>query len=71
MTAMNPIAYRPPRMTAQPSSPSAMSPGDSGVDRIAVNVLLYLSLKKKLNVLSLIAPFIAAVASNAGATNSW
>jgi hypothetical protein len=28
-------------------------------------------LKKKLNVLSLIAPFIAALASSAGATNSW
>ena len=40
MTTMNPIAYSPPRMSAQPSSPSAMSPGDSGVDRIAVNVLL-------------------------------
>ena len=40
MTPRNPIAYRPPRMSAQPSSPSAMSPGDSGVDRIEVNVLL-------------------------------
>jgi len=30
-----------------------------------------LSLKKKLNVLSVIAPFIDAVASRAGATNSW
>jgi hypothetical protein len=28
-------------------------------------------LKKKLNVLSLIAPFIAALARSAGATNSW
>ena len=37
---MNPIAYSPPRMSAQPSSPRAMSPGDSGVDRIDVNVLL-------------------------------
>ena len=37
---MNPIAYSPPRMSAQPSSPTAMSPGDSGVARIDVNVLL-------------------------------
>ena len=32
---MNPIAYSPPRISAQPSSPSAMSPGDSGVDKAA------------------------------------
>jgi len=30
-----------------------------------------LSLKKKLNVLSAIAPFIAELARRAGATNSW
>ena len=40
MTTMNPMAYRPPRMSAQPSSPIAMSPGDRGVDRIEANVLL-------------------------------
>ena len=39
-TTMNPIAYSPPRMSAQTSSPTAMSPADSGVDRMAVNVLL-------------------------------
>ena len=40
MTPMNPTAYPPPRMSAQPSSPTAMSPGDSGVDRIEMKVLL-------------------------------
>ena len=40
MTTMNPMAYRPPRMSAQPNSPIAMSPGDRGVDRIEANVLL-------------------------------
>ena len=39
-TTMNPIEYRPPRMSAQTSSPTAMSPADSGVERIAVKVLL-------------------------------
>ena len=57
-------------MSAQPSSPSAMSAGDSGVARIDANVLLMLSLKKKLNVLSVIAPFIDEAASSAGATNT-
>ena len=37
---MNPMAYSPPRMSAQPSSPTAMSPGDRGVGRIDVKVLL-------------------------------
>ena len=40
ITTMNPMAYSPPRMSAQPSSPVATSPGDNGVARIDVNVLL-------------------------------
>ena len=40
MTTMNPIAYSPPRISAQASSPTATSPGDRGVDRIDANVLL-------------------------------
>ena len=40
ITPMNPSAYSPPRISAQPSSPRAMSPGDSGVARMDANVLL-------------------------------
>jgi hypothetical protein len=39
MTAMNPIVYSPPRISAQASSPSEMSTGDIGVVRIEANVL--------------------------------
>jgi hypothetical protein len=40
ITTMNPTAYRPPRMSAQISSPTATSPGARGVDRIDSKVLL-------------------------------
>ena len=46
-----------------------MSFGPSGVDSIASNVFAYLYLKKKLNVVSNTAPFIAAAARSPGATN--
>ena len=38
-TTMKPKAYSPPRISAQTSSPTAMSPADNGVARIDVNVL--------------------------------
>ncbi len=47
-----------------------MSATDSGVERIESNVFWYFSLKKKLSVASVMAPFIDEVASSAGATNS-
>ena len=40
ITARKPTEYRPPRISAQTNSPSAMSPAESGVARIDVNVLL-------------------------------
>ena len=46
-----------------------MSVGPSGVASIASKVFAYLYLKKKLNVVSNTAPFIAAAASRPGATN--
>ena len=64
------MAYSPPRISAQQLSPRAMSPTLIGVDRIAL-VVFQLSLKNTLKVFSMTAPFIDAVASSAGATNSW
>ena len=52
------------------SSPRATSVVVSGVASIWSNSLLYFSLKKKLNVESSRAPFIAEAASMPGATNS-
>jgi len=43
----------------------------SGVASMALNVPEILILKKKLNVVSKIEPFIAAVARRPGATNAW
>jgi len=39
ITAMNPIVYSAPRMSAHASSPIEMSAGDIGVVRIEANVL--------------------------------
>ena len=60
----------PPRSSDQLSSPRAMSIVVSGVASIWSKSLLYLSLKKKLNVESSSEPFIAEAASMPGATNS-
>ena len=58
-----------PRISAHATSPRATSPTSSGVASIASKVCAYLNLKKKLNVVSSTAPFIAAAAINPGATN--
>ncbi len=57
-----------PRSSAQVTSPAATSRADIGVASIASYVFMYLYLTKKLNVVSKIDPFIADVASSAGAT---
>jgi hypothetical protein len=57
-------------MRAQAISPTATSMTVSGVARIDWKVRLKWSLKKKLKVASATAPFIAPVASRAGATNA-
>src|SRR5689334_3512367 len=56
-------------MSAQVISPVAISPAPTGVATIASYVCEYLYLMKKLNVVSSSAPFMAADASNPGATN--
>ena len=68
MTIMKAMAYSPPRISAQPISPRATSPERMGVASAASYSLAYLSRKKMLKVESKIAPFIAEVASSAGAT---
>ena len=60
----------PPRSSDQVSSPRATSAVVSGVASICSNSFSYFSLKKKLNVESRSAPFIAEAASMPGATNS-
>jgi hypothetical protein len=59
-----------PRSIAQPSSPSAISNGRTGVARMPSYSLAYFILKKKLKVVSDSAPLIADEASIAGATNA-
>ena len=59
-----------PRVSDQLTSPTATSDGPSGVDRMASNVLAYFSLKKRLKVDSMSAPFMAVVAISPGATKA-
>ncbi len=68
ITIRNGMAYRPPRISAQPISPAAMSPELIGVASAESYSLAYLSRKKTLKVESITAPFMAEVASRAGAT---
>src|SRR5690349_802441 len=70
MTTTNETEYIEPRASAQVISPSATSAGVTGVARTASYSLLYFSLKNRLNVASMIAPFMALAASIAGATNA-
>ncbi len=58
----------PPRISVQVSSPAAMSATPTGVASIDSYVRAYRSLKNMLYVASKIAPFIAEMASMAGAT---
>src|SRR5690242_12026068 len=68
IVSRNTAEYTVPRTNAHATSPAAMSRTESGVASIASYVFMYLNFTKKLTVVSKIAPFIAAVASNAGAT---
>src|SRR5215510_12851769 len=66
----NAVEYMVPRRSAHVVSPTATSVTRRGVASIASKVCAYLYLKKKLNVVSSTAPFIAAAAMRPGATNS-
>jgi hypothetical protein len=65
----NTAAYSVARSRAHATSPRTTSATPSGVASMPSNVLAYLNLKKKLKVVSNTVPFIAEVASMAGATN--
>ncbi len=68
MTARNARLTIVPRSTAHAISPTATSRSDNGVASIDSYVRSVFNFPNIRNVVSFIAPFMAAVASNAGAT---
>jgi hypothetical protein len=69
-TPRNAVLTSAPRDSAQPTSPSAMSRTVMGALSMDSYVWSSLSFAYMLNVVSFMAPFIAAVASRAGATKA-